>query len=410
MPRLKNGHVPQLLATEYASYNKEVIHDLCSELAKAERSQSRPVVLYDPMAGTAPLLSFAERHGYTAHFNDLNSLHLYVNAAKTLQSYLTYKKIGPARLLSIICGMASRLDLCPRTATEKWIEGPVLEELAFAWKKSEEQSKTITVLIKAIVLLSVRSFSSFIKTTNPTWLKSGGLRPKIPVQEAFQAAISRLDSFYQHAYAKHSEIKGGRIVLTDYDSSRLVPDSKVDVIITSPPFCNRVDWDRMYAPEHFFLKAVDVWHTRTEFLGTTAVHRYPEFDSELEFVVGRSGYLRKFLGEVRKRQIGKNQESDYYVKYFTRYFAGLFRAFDTAANALGEENAGIYFVVQENHHRGLRITIGQALAESLCDQGFQVRPLDGSSWDRPHLGLRNVSKRYRLISPMQQESIWHAMR
>ena len=98
MPKLKNGHVPQLLATEYASYNKEVIDQLCSELDKAERSQSRPVVLYDPMAGTAPLLPLAERRGYTAHFNDLNSLHLYVNAAKTLQSYRTYKKIGPEQV------------------------------------------------------------------------------------------------------------------------------------------------------------------------------------------------------------------------------------------------------------------------------------------------------------------------
>ena len=201
--------------------------------------------------------------------------------------------------------MVSRLDLCPRNATEQWIENSVLEELALAWKKSEEQSKPIAVLIKAIVLLSVRSFSSFIKTSNPTWLKPGGLRPKIPVQEAFQSAISRLDSFYQYAYAKHSKIKGGRIVLTDYDSSRLVPESRVDVVITSPPFCNRVDWDRMYAPEHFFLKAVDVWHTRTEFLGTTAVRRYPEYDSELEFVAGRSGYVRTLLEDVRKRQLGE---------------------------------------------------------------------------------------------------------
>ena len=409
MPALKNGHIPQLLATEYASYRDEVIEVLSSELAQIERTRSRKIVLYDPMAGTAPLLSLAEARGYTAYFNDLNSLHLYVNAAKTYQSYLHFIEIGPIKLLSMLCEMASKLDRYPRNPTEKWIEGPVLKELMFAWKKSEEQSKTIAVLIKAIILLSVRNFSSFIRTTNPTWLKPGGLRPKIPVQEAFQSAISRLDSFYQHTYTKLSEIKGGRIILTDYDSSHLVPDSKVDVVITSPPFCNRVDWDRMYAPEHFFLKAADVWHTKTEFLGTTAVHRYPEFDSELEFVAGRSDHLRRFLGEVRKRQLGKNHESDYYVKYFTRYFAGLFRAFDMAANALGKDNAGIYFVVQENSHRGLRINIGQALAESLCDQGFRVLPLDGSSWDRHHLGLRNVSKRYRLISPKQQESIWHAI-
>jgi hypothetical protein len=77
MPTLKNGHIPQVLATEYASYRDQVIDVLSSELEHAERSRSRPLVLYDPLAGTAPLLSHAERRGYTAYFNDLNSLHLY---------------------------------------------------------------------------------------------------------------------------------------------------------------------------------------------------------------------------------------------------------------------------------------------------------------------------------------------
>ncbi len=406
---LKNGYIPPVLATEYASYRDQVITALSSELFNAGRFRSRPLVLYDPMAGTAPLLSLAERLGYKAYFNDLNSLHLYVNAAKTLSSYLTFKRIGPAKLRSIVCRMTSKLDHWPRTATEEWIEGPVLETLTVAWKKSEQIEESIAVLAKAVLLLAIRDFSSFIKTKNPTWLKPGGLRPRKTAQQAFQSAIDRLDSFYQHTYAKDSPIKGGRIVLTDYDASRSSPDSKVDIVMTSPPFCNRVDWDRMYAPEHFFLDAVGVWHTKIEFLGTTAVHRYPEFESEVKFVTERSNYLCKFLEDVQKRQIRNERRSDYYVKYFTRYFAGLFRVFDMAASALSKGNAGIYFVVQDNAHRGLPIKIGQALAESLSSQGFEVSPLE-YSWDRHHLGLQNISKRYRLVTPKQKESIWHAIR
>lgn len=200
MPTLKNGYIPQVLATEYASYRDGVIRKLTSELDDAEQSRSRPLVIYDPLAGTAPFLSLAERRGYTGYFNDLNSLHLYVNAAKTLSSYLTFKEIGPAKLLSILCGMASKLDRCPRTPTEEWIESPVLEKLKLAWKKSEKQRESIAVLTKAILLLAVRSFSSFVKTKNPTWLKPGGLRPRVSVEQAFRYAIDRLDLFYEHAY------------------------------------------------------------------------------------------------------------------------------------------------------------------------------------------------------------------
>ena len=407
MAGLKNGHIPQVLATEYASYRDGVIDVLSSELAHAERYGRHPLVLYDPMAGTAPLLFLAECHGYTAYFNDLNSLHLYVNAGKSLKSYRTFKEIGEKKLLSIVAAMASGLDRCPRVPTEQWIETSVLKKLTLAWNRSEEQSESIAVLTKAVLLLAIRHFSSFIRTKNPTWFKPGGLRPRITAKQGFRSAIERLGKFYQHTYAKQSEIKGGRILLTDYDASRSAPRCKVDVIITSPPFCNRVDWDRLYAPEHFFLDAVGVWHTRTEFLGTTAVHGYTDFDAELKFVRERSDYLRGFLEKVRKRQTRNEERSDYYVKYFTRYFAGLIRVFDTAAGVLRKKNAGIYFVVQDNVHRGLPINISQALSESLSKQGFRVGLV--KSWERHHMGLQNISRRHKLVSPKQEEYIWHAV-
>jgi hypothetical protein len=408
MPKLKNGHIPQVLATEYASYRDTVTRELSLKLADVEeRSGSRPLVLYDPMAGTAPLLPLAERRGYTAQFNDLNSLHLYINAAKTLRSYRAFKNIGHNELLSIVCGIAPGLDRCRRTATEKWIEDSVLERLAHAWKRTTEQSKPIAVLTKAVLLLAVRNFSSFVRTKNPTWLKPGGLRSNVSAKEAFRPAIKRLDNFYQDAYANHGPVKGGYITLTDYDASRSGPEHEVDVVVTSPPFCNRVDWDRLYAPEHFFLSAVGVWHTRTEFLGTTAVDKYRDFESDFEFVTKRSSYLRRFPKEVRERQIKNEQQSDYYVKYYTRYFGGLFRVFDMAVRALGNGNAGVYFVTQENVHRGLLIEIGKALAEFLSSQGLRSMPLD--TWERHHLGLQNISRQHTLVAPKQRECIWHAV-
>jgi hypothetical protein len=123
-------------------------------------------------------------------------------------------------------------------------------------------------------------------------------------------------------------------------------------------------------------------------------------------VAERSSYLRLFLKDVRERQIRNERQSDYYVKYFTLYFAGLFRVFDMAARVLCKGNAGIYFVVQENVHRGLIIEIGQALAESLSSQGFTSERLD--TWERHHLGLQNISKRHRLVTPKARECIWHA--
>jgi hypothetical protein len=408
MPNPKNGYIPRLLPTEYASYRDIVARTLTARLAEAQQSRSRPLVLYDPMAGTAPLLPEAERCGYTAHFNDLNSLHWYVNAAKTHQSYSTFMEIGPDRLLSIICDMAPGLSRCRRTATENWMEDDVLERLTTAWKRTAGQEPRLAKLTRAILLLAVRGFSSFVRTKNPTWLKPGGLRRKASAKKVFGDAVKKLGDFYERAYANGCARKGGRIILTHFDATRCAPKGEVDVIATSPPFCNRVDWDRLYAPEHFFLSAVGVWHTRAEFLGTTAVHEYSDFDLDFEFVRGRSPYLDGFLKLVRERQIEGERGSDYYVRYFTRYFAGLFRVFDRAAGALRKDSAGIYVVVQENAHRGVLIKIGTALADSLQSQGFCTSALD--TWEWHHLGLQNISRRHTLVTPKQRECIWHAVR
>jgi hypothetical protein len=408
MPNAKNGNIPRLLSTEYASYRGVVTKTLSERLAEAQRSRSRALVLYDPLAGTAPLLPEAERRGYTALFNDLNSLHWYVNAAKTHESFSTFREIGPDRLLSMVCDMAPGLNRCRRATTERWMEDSVLERLTAAWKKTAEQEAPVARLTKAILLLSVRGFSSFVRTKNPTWLKPGGLRPKVSAKEVFGAAINRLGDFYQKVYGEDPPAHGGRIILTRFDATSAAPNLGTDVVATSPPFCNRVDWDRLYAPEHFFLSAVGVWHTGSEFLGTTAVDGYSDFSSDFEFVRGRSSYLDRFLRDVRERQIEGERASDYYVKYFTRYFAGLFRVFDKAAGVLRKDSAGIYVVVQENTHRGLLIEIGKALADSLRSQGFSTSALN--TWEWHHLGLQNVSRQHTLVAPKQRECIWHAVR
>jgi hypothetical protein len=186
MAKLKNAEVPRVLPTEYASYRDEVIRALSSTLREAQGSRSHRLVLYDPMAGTAPLLPEAQRSHYYAHFNDLNSLHFYVNAAKTYESYLTSRDIGFHRLLSIVCDLAPGLGRCRRATTERWMEDSVLERLIAAWKKAGEEEPAVVALAKAILLLSVRGFSSFVRTKNPTWLKPNTVH------------LSKFAVFYSH--------------------------------------------------------------------------------------------------------------------------------------------------------------------------------------------------------------------
>ncbi len=65
-------------------------------------------------------------------------------------------------------------------------------------------------------------------------------------------------------------------------------------------------------------------------------------------------------------------------------------------------------VVQNNMHRGLLIELGKILEEFLTGEGCKV--CFSQEWERNHQGLQHVSRKHRLVSPMQLERILVATR
>ncbi len=379
---------------------------LSDRLAHTNARLGRPATLYDPMAGTAPLLPQAQRLGCPTVFNDLNALHFFINQAKGLASCRLWLTRGDAFFRESVAALLRDVDDCPRTPTDSWIQPDVLEVLVRAWRAADCPPSAEGRIIQAMLVSVVRRFASYFRTQNPTWIKPGGLRRACSSEDAAVEACRLWGDYYAAAYGSASAEAAPDAVFTCHDASLVTPTVPVDVVMTSPPFPNRVDWDRLYAPEHFFLDAVGVPHVKRSFVGTTMVVPYETFEPDYLFVCDRSDYVRDLLDQVRDRQIKHERNSDYYVKYFTRYFSGIFRVFDRASSALCSHGADIFYVVQDNVHRGLQIDLGRCIADSLESRGYRA-DVD-TEWERHHLGLRNVSKQHRAVSPKQRESIWHA--
>ena len=407
--------LPMLLPTEYASFRGDVLSELCGHVECLKTSLRRSVVLLDPMAGTAPLIPFVEFIGSTGYFNDLNTLHLFVNRARTVAAYKAFNAVGPDSLLQALMKATASLSRLQRRPTDKWIDEQTLPRLLAAWHRLADFQPSPTYLLRALFLLSIRSFASYTTSSNPTWLKPGGLRSGAPRREVFNRALSKLQRYYSAAqryyfpaYENQTSAKGGRVVLSNVDAASYRTKTPVDIIVTSPPFCNRVDWRRLYGPEGYFLEALGLC-PKHEYLGTTAVRGYDDSESRLLALTDISPYLGRFLIEVRKTQIHGERSSDYYVKYFVRYFDGLFTAFDQAISNLRRGHGRFLFVVQDNAHRGQGIRIHTALTEYFSCRGFTVSS-GGKERPRHHLGLRNVSRKHPMVSPRQTESIWLAER
>lgn len=385
----------RVLSAEYATFRDDVQTYFIKNVLPQHRS------LLDPMAGTSPLVPYFETHGHTAHLNDISPVHFYVNRAKQYQIYQCHRDRGYKWFLNAFLDCMGHLRKFSRRRTpHRWIDDEVLCRLTEAWERTEAYEKNISTYLKALIVMSVRSFSSCTRSGNPTWFKAGGGVPARDIRETASASIGILDKYYDISYGSRAVGEKGRCRFSIQNAASLRLQQKVEVIITSPQYCNRLDTVRQYGPELYFLSAVGHPISGSDVIGTNQVKDYKSLESDLEYLTTRSKYANRLLGRIKKYP--KKKAPQYYLKYYTRYFAALSRAIcKTSHNLL--PGGKMYIVVQDNTHRGQDIEIDQVLREVLAVDGWRCRVYIVG--ERTHLGLRNPSPDHAYVKRRQLEKI-----
>ncbi len=284
--------------------------------------------------------------------------------------------------------------------SDKWIDDKVLDGLILAWQSAEQYEENATTLLKATILLCVRPLSSITKSKNPTWLKFGGISSSKDLHEIAGESLARFDKYYSHYYESSHVRKRGECIFSVQNAAELQLPQKVDLILTSPPYCNRLDPIVQYGPENYFLSALG--HTSPEkgLIGTTKVRGYDTLTTDSEHITSKSEYASILLNNVRKSP--KADDPGYYLKYYTRYFAMLLSAIDKALNNLSLTGK-MYIVTQDNTHRGQLIEIDRVLVELLKEKRWKSKVI--KRWERHHLGLQTVSKEHAFVRPKQFEKL-----
>ncbi len=126
-------------------------------------------------------------------------------------------------------------------------------------------------------MLSVRPLSAYARTTNPTWIKPGGLRAKKHLGEVIQKKLGLLAKYYQEAYSSRRRDGIGEVFIGQEDARFFQVRRKEHLIFTSPPYCNRLDYQTLYGPEHYFLSHVGYDLAGDTLIGTNVVKQYEEF-------------------------------------------------------------------------------------------------------------------------------------
>lgn len=382
----------KILSSEYGAFREEI-----QEFFK--RILKKPSVILDPMAGTAPLIPFVETNGHIGYFNDILPIHFFINRAKTYKIFQVYQQNGYDWHLQQLLHCMASLEGKVLCISDKWIDDSILDGLKEAWKATEQYDDSSATLLKATILLCVRPLSSTTKSKNPTWLKYGGMSSGKHLKEIISDSLTRFDKYFHHHYWL-PPIKKGKCLITNQNATELELPQKVDFILTSPPYCNRLDPIVQYGPENYFLSVLGHAIPKEGLVTTTKVRDYDKLEYDFENLTTKSKYACHLLTKIKESPI--SDDLSYYLKYYTRYFAVLFHVIDKALSNLTPAGK-IYMVTQDNTHRGELIEIDRLLGELLQVSGWHSRVI--RKWERHHQGLRNVSRNHAFVRPKQLEKL-----
>ena len=396
----------RFLPQEYGKYRKDILeHFVCNVLPSTR-------VLLDPLAGTASLLPYCQKMGISSYYSEILPVHKYVNSAKTLEVWkciVAYEKSSHNSIENFIMDFFSHFGETSLLISDSWFHDEALASLRLAWQASDGLEEKFSDFIKAVILLTVRSYSStWSSTSNAYWHRPGGISLHKPLEEIVSEIMARFRKLWQFYGDPDSFLHTILASFQTNDAKSVSCDEPVDTIITSPPYPNRFDYARMFGPELFFLEEVGackIEEITSKQIATNSVRHYFPSDDELDYLYSRSESLQDFLEQVLK--LGKKKEKNYYHRYFVKYYLDLFRTIDHLSGLLSEKGT-IHFVVQNNIHRGELNALTDYSAECLAANGLKVdhsfRKL------RRHQGTRNISKEHSILVKKHHEIIIKAER
>jgi hypothetical protein len=234
----------------------------------------------------------------------------------------------------------------------------------------------------AIPALAARTIACFTESDNLTWLKRGGLEKCCNLFETLRSAAADW-----HDYAVRAGTVKGRLHISTMNASvgEFGPCPSSDLIITSPPYANRLDYSRMWAPELQVCASLfgfDASPVKSMQMGTTVVRGGHEDALALKRV---PRFIRRTLDLIQKDESGKASES-YYYPFFRNYATATCDCFGHLARQMAPGGKLIVFI-RDTTRKDILFEAGKMIETVLREHGLS-RSAKREAVIRHHVGMR----------------------
>lgn len=375
-------------------------------------------IAMDPWNGSGTTTSAATRLGFDSYGFDLNPVMAVVARARLL-SYRLRESLSPLAATIIDSSTCiDRLDatdpllswFTPRAVRafrqiEQGIQRVLMSEstnTTIASKIANARFSDLVAFFYLALFRAVRSFSSKFQCSNPTWTKlaknaRSRLSPGMEqVAEAFRNAVCQMVDSMDPEPSRSQ----GKVDIRVSNSLQLpIEDQSVNIVVTSPPYCTRIDYA---AATRLELAVLGIGtgnlfdELRREMIGTPTV---PPIGPVWTPEWGQRS--RDFLDSVKSHS--SRASSSYYHKGYCQYFQSLCLSFREIHRCL--RSAGYAcIVVQDSYYKEIHVDLASFCIDMAEELGLQQVGRKDFPLTRS-LGMVNSRSRHYRNKPDATESV-----
>ena len=240
-----------------------------------------------------------------------------------------------------------------------------------------------TALFECAKLLA-RSYRS----RNPTWLKKPAADDRIAISSSEVRAAFLKGAERRVPLCRDLELPFTPQIETG-DSRRLpLRESTVDLVLTSPPYCTRIDYAVTTSLELAILgmSELGIRKLRDETMGTSTICERTSVSSD---VFGET--CNRFLTQVEGHT--SKASKSYYLKNYLQYFSDLHESILEIHRCV-RPGGTVVVVVQDSVYKGLHLDLARIIEEMSSKHGWPLVSRDDFSALRNMRSINTRSRRY----------------
>jgi hypothetical protein len=264
---------------------------------------------------------------------------------------------------------------------------------------STSKMPAIAAFFYVALFRAVRRLMERFKSSNPTWITrptgpQWRLTPSVvDIRSSFASQVSEMSTAIE-AEPDEWDLAGAECMIEVASSERLpVPNGSVDLVLSSPPYCTRIDYGVATSPELAvlgFRMGEQLRQLRGALIGTPTI-RGGSYAPDPAW--GRT--CNAFLGRVLCHP--SKAAKSYYYKTYVQYFAGISRSISEISRCVRHGGACI-IVAQDSYFKDVRVDLATMFSEIALKWGLELSRQVDFPMSRTLVTINTKARSYRPVS------------